>query len=79
MVHALSAADYPVMSSDDVISELRQSPFDLYLDHQLAELNPAPIESPAHSCMCTHPVEWRRMVYDRYISKECRYPPSPSA
>lgn len=70
----LSAADYPVMSSDSVIAELQQSPFDLYLDHQLAELSPEPIESPAHSCMGTHPVEWRRMVYDRYISKEFRYP-----
>ncbi len=70
----LSAADYPVMPSDDVISELRGSPFDLYLDYQLAELNPAPIENPPHSCMGTHPVAWRRMAYDRYISKEFRYP-----
>ena len=70
----LSAADYPVMPSDDVISELRGSPFDLYLDYQLAELNPAPIENPPHSCMGTHPMAWRRMAYDRYISKEFRYP-----
>lgn len=70
----LSAADYPVLTSDRVVDELQRSAFDLYLDHQLVEPHPRVLDDPPPSCIGSHRVEWRRMAYDRYVAKEYRYP-----
>lgn len=70
----LSASDYPVLAGDRVVAELQRNAFDLYLDHQLVELNPPPLDDPPPSCIGSHRVEWRRMAYDRYVAKEYRYP-----
>lgn len=70
----LSAADYPVMAAPAVIDELQASPFDLYLDYQLAERNPAQLHVTTPSRMGTETPRWRRMAYDRYVAKTISYP-----
>lgn len=70
----LSAADYPVMAARQVVEELQHNAFDLYLDYQLAEKNPTPLNENSAGRTGTDRVEWRRRAYDRYVAKTIRYP-----
>ncbi len=67
-------ADYPIMPGPEVVEELRQGVFDLYLDYQLVERNPTPRHGHFKSRMGTDQLEWRRKAYDRYVAKTIRYP-----
>jgi hypothetical protein len=70
----LSAADYPIMPGRNVVQELRQGPFDLYLDYQLAERNPTEKPHAYKSRMETGQKRWAPLAYDRYVAKTIRYP-----
>jgi Core-2/I-Branching enzyme len=70
----LSAADYPIMPGKKVVKDLRDGTFDLYMDYQLAEKNPIALCESIKSRMGTDEPSWRRMAYDRYVTKTISYP-----
>lgn len=71
----LSANDYPVKSGSQILAELRESPFDAYLDHRpipgYADLPPAAKPNFALSTRCPM---WVRLAYNRYIATNIKYP-----
>ena len=70
----LSAADYPIMPGHKALKEIRDGGFDLYLDYQLAERNPTPHQEIVESRLGSDQPSWRRMAYDRYVTKTLYYP-----
>jgi hypothetical protein len=70
----LSAADYPIMPGQKVVKDLRNGAFDLYMDYQLAERKPIPLCESFKSRIGTDEPSWRRMAYDRYVTKTISYP-----
>ena len=69
----LSATDYPTMPGPQVVKELQEGAFDLYMDYQLAERYPSWPSRPVKSRIASP--KWRRNAYDRYIAKTIMFPP----
>lgn len=71
----LSANDYPIKPGAHILAELKQSPFDAYLDYRLipdyAGLPPATRPNFALSTRCPM---WVRLAYNRYIATNIKYP-----
>ena len=70
----LSAADYPIMPGRKALEEIRDGGVDLYLDYQLAERNPTPHQERFESRLGSDQPSWRRMAYERYVTKFVYYP-----
>ena len=71
----LSAADYPIMRGRQVLKELREGTFDLYIDYHLAERYPTPCVTVSKNRFRSSETSWRREAYDRYIAKTIMFPP----
>lgn len=71
----LSAADYPIMPSGQVVKELFAEHFDLYMDYQLVERRPNPQHDNPESRMAVAKPDWRANAYDRYMAKTIMLPP----
>jgi hypothetical protein len=69
----LSATDYPTMPGSQVVKELQERAFDLYMDYQLAEKYASSSHIPVKSRIASP--TWRRNAYDRYIAKTIMFPP----
>jgi hypothetical protein len=68
----LSGSDYPVVSADSILSELKTGRYDAYLDFR--EVIPRfslPGEATLHGFGGP---EWVRLAYDRYVMKVVNYP-----
>jgi hypothetical protein len=71
----LSGNDYPIKSGAQILTELRNSRFDAYLDHRsipaYADLPPVTKPNFALSTRCPM---WVRLAYNRYIARNIKYP-----
>jgi Core-2/I-Branching enzyme len=70
----LSGTDYPLIPGHKVLKELREGMFDLYLDYQLAERNPNPLNVACESRIGSDQQSWRHMAFERYVKKSIFYP-----
>ena len=63
------------MPGRQVLKELREGTFDLYIDYHLAERYPTPCLTVSKNRFRSSETSWRRGAYDRYIAKTIMFPP----
>lgn len=65
----LSTTDYPIQTADFILQELRDSPFDAYMDSRPVKNLHLPIKKEGLSGMSTfeHP-KWPQLAYNRYVA-----------
>lgn len=71
----LSANDYLIKSGSAILSELRESPFDAYLDHRgIPAYEELPAAGKPDFGLATRCPVWTRSAYKRYVARSVRYP-----
>jgi hypothetical protein len=61
----LSGSDYPVRNSDEIVAELRETQFDVLMDHREINFDTARTSTEVHG-FCRS--EWAQIAHDRYCT-----------